>query len=657
MSLCNYTQIVSPNTCLGDSLATFNANFSALDEGLCRIPTFNQGNGVEVVSEVTEQECNTITISNKNSFAYGKDFDYISVNSKSEKILLKDGTTIPVTTFPGITALTDLLVQEEPYATFSTLSLTNKVPKVSLFWTASGSSDLTLYATNSSSLVTPSPIEFNGPVLSLCSSGDTLYVGGEFTSVGGVQCKKICSINLMGGEDKGASGNLGSFVESPFSGSKGDLENYGGVNVIKDYTSPAGVGFLIIGGSFISLGRGRSLTIKNKNNDDIYPFYVNGDVYDLEIIGSDLYIAGKFDYINYGAQSVSNISGLRVYCNGLAKISLSKLDRFPNSSIDKTFASNVVNLFADPSTPINCLASSGSILYVGGLFEIRYGTSLNAKNIAALNSDGTQNIDWTPVVIGEVYCMEVDGNYLYVGGNIKSVYTVPQYYEKPRPFSDRYQAYNAVCFKLTSATTPTYEYNWKPRFNNTVTSIAFHDADFGSFVYCTGLFTQVNEQAANHIAAVEKSYENGVKGEYIVWTNHLEKSPSLINHSIINVQDSILVGGNFMYVNNERRPYLARLTKVDASLSASPLSAVTWETGAQICSQGIPFGKSFTNYVSTSAYSAKFGSVNETLLNIDTTAFKGYSAGELLRFFVKRPIQLNNSTLPAHVLGWKVDFN
>ena len=48
MSVCNYTQLVSPNTCLGDSLATFNANFSALDEGLCNVPDVHPGVGTSV---------------------------------------------------------------------------------------------------------------------------------------------------------------------------------------------------------------------------------------------------------------------------------------------------------------------------------------------------------------------------------------------------------------------------------------------------------------------------------------------------------------------------------------------------------------------------------------------------------------------------------
>ena len=657
MSICNYTQLVSPNVCLGDSLATFNANFSALDEGLCRVQDIEQGVGVEAVSQITEQDYNVVVISNKNSFAFGKDFDFCSTNTETAKILLKDGTTVSVTTFPYVSALTALNVQEDPYATFSTISLTNNIPKVSLFWTASGSVDTTLYATNSSSPFSPSTIEFNGPVVSLLSSENILYVGGEFTSVGGVECKKICAINLYGGNDMGATGVTGSLLPNPLSNKgAGDLESYGSVNVIKEYKTET-EHYIIVGGSFQSLGRGRGLSIYNNITKDVYPFYVNGIVHDLEIIGSELYVSGKFDYINYAAQSVSVVSGLRVYCNGLAKISLSKMERFPNSSIDRTFANNVVALFATKSAAVNCLATKGGVLYAGGSFEVKYGNSLNAKNLVSVNSDGTQNINWKPVLIGEAYAMEVDGDYLYVGGNIKHCYTVAQYYDRPRPTSGRYEAYNAICFKASSALTPVLEFNWKPRFNGTVTSMAFHDDDYGSYVYCVGSFTQVNEQAANHIAAIEKSYENNSKGEYIVWRNHLEKAPPLVNHGIVRFEDSIVVGGNFTNVNNEKRSYLARLTQVDKSLSAVPLSAVKWEIGTQLCSQGAPFSKSFTNYITTSAYFADFGYINETVLKIDSDALKGYSAGELLRFFVKRPVASDNSCIPAYVLGWKVDFN
>ena len=170
MSVCNFTQYVSPNTCIGDSLATFNANFSALDEGLCSVPDVLGGNGTEAHIEITEQNHTLVHISTKNSFVHGTTFDY-QKGAASTNLYIKDGTTIPATTFPYVSTVNDT----EPVAIFSTISLTNAVPKVSLFWTASGSDNLTIYATNSAaSVLNKGPIGFNGPVTSLYSSGTTL---------------------------------------------------------------------------------------------------------------------------------------------------------------------------------------------------------------------------------------------------------------------------------------------------------------------------------------------------------------------------------------------------------------------------------------------------------------------------------------------------
>jgi hypothetical protein len=646
MSVCNYTQLVSPNTCLGDSLATFNANFSALDEGLCDIPDVLPGLGVVTDFEVSEQNHSAIRVSTKNSFVYDVNFDYKTV-ATSSTITLLDGTSTPVTTFPYISSIGDT----QPLAIFSTASLTDATPKVTLFWTASGSDNLTVYATNSSSSpLDEGPIHFNGPITSLLSSGNVLYVGGEFTTVGGVDCKKFCALNISGGAVHPTLGAVGSLVGNPLS-AYGDLGTTGTIQAIAESGD-----LLIVAGSFESVAKGKGLTILDRSTNIVYPFYVNGIVNDLLVVGTDLYVGGTFDYINYLAQSVSVISGLRVYTNGLIKISLSTLIGFPNSSIDLSFANTVRGLFSGPAT-INTFAQKSGTVYIGGSFSIGSVSNLTARGLAVLNSDGTQNLSWKPIVGGDVYTMSTDGDYLYVGGDFKTIHTSSQFYSNPRINDNSTKAYNAICFSTATSTSPTLESNWKPNFNGPVTKFAFHNSSFSSYVYCYGRFTKVNNSSAGYAAALQKSYNNVTEATNLLWNVSLQSGPVLINQGLSRFANSVIIGGTFIKVNSSDRFYLARVNGVDETLSTVSLSSVNWEFGAQVCSPGMSLSMDFTNFVSVSSFPGPYDTVNQTTVLADFETFAGYLAGDLVKFFVRRNGLSDTFSKPAYVLGWKVDFN
>lgn len=646
MSVCNYTQLVSPNTCLGDSLATFNANFSALDEGLCDIPDVLPGVGIVTDFEVSEQNHSAIRVSTKNSFVYDVNFDYKTVATDS-LITLADGTTTPVTTFPYVSTVGGA----QPLAVFSTASLTDATPKVTLFWTASGSDNLTVYATNSSS--SPSdegPIHFNGPITSLLSSGNVLYVGGEFTTVGGVDCKKFCALNISGGAVHPTLGAVGSLIGNPLS-AYGDMGTTGTIQAIAESGD-----LLIVAGSFESVAKGKGLTILDRSTNIVYPFYVNGVVNDLLVVGTDLYVGGTFDYINYLAQSVSVISGLRIYTNGLIKISLSTLIGFPNSSIDLSFANTIRGLFSGPST-INTFAQKSGTVYIGGSFSIGSVSNLTARGLAVLNSDGSQDLSWKPIVGGDVYTMSTDGDYLYVGGDFNTIHTSSQFYSNPRINDDSTKAYNAICFSTLASTSPTLESNWKPNFNGPVTKFAFHDSIYNTYVYCYGRFTKVNNSSAGYAAALQKSYNNVVEAASLLWNVSLESGSVLINQGLSRFANSVIIGGTFIKVNSSDRFYLARVNGIDESLSTIALSSVNWQVGAQVCSPGMSLSMDFTNYIGASSFPGPYGTVNQTTVLADFETFPGYLAGDLVKFFVRRNSPSDTFFRPAHVLGWKVDFN
>ena len=610
------------------------------------MPDVLPGLGVSTQLEVSEQNHSAIRVSTKNSFVYDVNFDYKTV-ATSSTITLNDGTSIPVTTFPFISTVGDT----QPLATFSTVSLTDAVPKVSLFWTASGSDNVTVYATNSASSASEKgPIYFNGPVTALLSSGNVLYVGGEFTKVGDTDCKKFCALDLSSGISHPTLGTVGTLVGNPLS-AFGDLGSTGTIQAIAEYNN-----LLIVGGSFQSVAKGKGLTILDRSTGNVYPFYVNGTVNDLAIVGTDLYVGGTFDYINYLAQSVSVISGLRVYTNGLIKISLSTLIGFPNSSIDQNFATAIRSLFNGPAT-INTFAQKSGTLYIGGSFTIGNPSNLTARSLAVLNTDGSQNSSWKPIVDGEVLTMSVDGDYLYVGGAFKTIHTASQFYANPRTNDSSTLASHAICFKASTTTNPILESNWKPVFNGPVTKFAFHNDAFNSYVYCYGRFSHVNNSSCGYVAAIEKSYNNVKTGAEAIWKVNLQSGPQLINQGLSRYGNSVIIGGTFVKVNDKDRFYLARVNGVDETLSVVSLSAVNWQFGAQACSPGMNLAIDLTNYINVSSYPGVYGTVNETTVLANFETFAGYSEGDLVKFFVRRDGLSDTFSKPVHVLGWKVDFN
>lgn len=651
MSVCNYTQLVTPNTCLGDSLATFNSNFSSLDEALCRQPDIVGGNGVHTEVLISEQMHNAIEVSINNSFVYGTTFEFVSA-ATTQPIHFNNGQSIMATSLPYISS-TNL---PAPLVTFSAISPTRSAPKVSIFWTASGTNTSTVYMTNSATAFSTDigTSKLNGSVTSLLSSGNYIYIGGEFTALGNSTCRKLAIINPNGGTPHPlfpfTIGTAGGIIGTELS-ADGGFGNTGTINAIVEWNE-----YVIFGGTYQSLVMGRGLTIYDRVAEKIYPFYVNGDVNCLTVAGNDLYIGGTFDYINYLGQSASVISGLRRYTNGIAKINLSLFQAFPNSSISTIFGTNISKAFSNLST-INAIAVKSNIVYMGGLFNAYAGTNLIASNLAIVNGDGTISNSWSPVVGGEVFTLAVDGNYLYAGGNIRSFHTVSQFFAAPRKLD---VAYNAISFDVTLASEPVYQYNWKPKFNGSVSKFAFHNSDLSTFVYCYGNFTQVNGVDAHYLAAVDKSFNNTKDGQsYVLWKNNVEKPPGKINNALIRSKNFLIIGGSFEKINEVSRPYLAKINGVYETLSTDLLKVINWTFGAQLCSPGSSLALNLTNFVSTSAFPGTYGTVNQTTFSPEYTSniFKNYGEGSLLRFFVRRMSSLDTLTTPAHIIGWKVDFN
>lgn len=678
MAHYNYTQLVTPNTCIGDSLATFNSNFSALDDALYKQPAVISGKGIHTSQHITEQGAYLSQVSINNSFLYSTRFESFANGAAIANATLSDSSTVNSVAFPYVSPTSNL---GNPTAGFTAVSPTNVPPRLTIYWTAAGSEDrLTVYSTNKTTALTGNlGVEggFNGPVKAMMLLGNELYVGGEFTSVGGVPLKKFCILNIQGGTNEGSIAETnGSIVGIPNLYDSYSLSSFNAFGDTGSINAMAAYGDLIIfGGSYQSLKNnvgalnrslGRGLTLWDKAKGYVFPFYVNGVVNTLKVQGNYLYVGGNFDYINYGSQSASAISGARIYTNGLARITLNLVQTAPNKSISVQWCNNILNSFERNAT-INAFEIKPlGAMYIGGKFVARRGASLAGMNLAILNSSGTTSRTWLPVVDGEVNALAINGNYLYVGGNFQSFATVSQYESNPRQTAE-YN--NVIGFEINSdPLNPIIEPKWKPKVEGAVNGFCFHETGLSQYVYCYGNFTKINDVDVQYIGAVPKCLNGSDNLDFgqtpINWKVYLDSPLPMANQAMVRYRNSLIIGGNFRKVNRVERRYLARISgpfeEADVNITTAP-AYIAWNLAAQTYVPGSNLTIPTNGYTSITATPMEYGQLNQTTFSSEYTkeVFKDYPQGTLMKFNIQRQ-KMHTDTLVdlnAYIVGWKLDFN
>lgn len=683
MSNCKYTELVTPNTCLGDSLATFNDNFFKLDNALCAQPIFLPNNGVRVSKYLTEQNINAVRIGAGPAAIYNNTFEDYQNGAFAGFTSLADNTRIPTVTFP-----VPETSASNPSATFSAISHTNLPPRVTIYWTASGADYTTIYATNSATSISTDIGGFggfNGPITALLSSGDFVYVGGSFTSVGNNEFRKFCVINLKGGTDpniKDALGNyvggnvetVGQIVQTPVYDSQlgryvsHPLVDNGGFGLEGTITSIAQSGdLLIIGGTYKNVpgkNLGRGLTIWNSRTKKVYPFYVNGDVNVVHVESNELYVGGVFDFINYGPLGASDISGQRIYTNGLAKISLSLIESFANKSITPLFCENIRTAF-DKQAIIYTITSTPvtGAIYIGGDFKCYSDGRLIASSVGIVSPEGIFSSSWQPIIEGVVHKLLIDENTLYAAGAFSYYFTASDLELTPKPYK---QFYNLICFDIQSSYYPELIPSWRPKTNGPVFDVAIHNGENGTrYLYCYGNFDEINGVDVGFLGAVPRNAGtvNNINEAQIgiSWSMYLNKPPHHLTKALLRVDKSILIGGNFSEINSQQRQCLGRVNGPFEQVITEQPVRIVWNLGSQLIGVKGNLMLDFTKYASVTASSAEFGKINRTTFPLEYTksVFDGYTEGSLMRFFVRREYDTRVTTLtsPVFVTGWKLEFD
>ncbi|MFN3134518.1 MAG: PQQ-binding-like beta-propeller repeat protein, partial [Candidatus Kryptonium sp.] len=387
--------------------------------------------------------------------------------------------------------------------------------------------------------------------LSIGSSfGDFLFVGGAFTTIGGVARNRLCAFNLPAGTLNAWNPNANATVYSVFT--------YGME--------------LYVGGIFTLIsGQTRNRVAKFDFSTSLAvltswdPSALNNSVYAFSSYLDRIYIAGNFGGINMRGRnyiasidlSTGNLTNWNPGANNtvlaifVAEPYLFIGGQFTNigGQIRNRLASFNLNDGSlttwNPSAngDVRCFSSYGSILYVGGDFtSITQGAARTRNRLASFNINTGQLTSWNPNANGAVYTMFVSGNYLYVGGAFTTI--------------DALTRNRLARFDLTTGEL----LGWAPNVDNTVWSVVVR----GSVVYIGGAFISVNGVTRNYIAALDAN-----TGTLLNWNPNADNTI----YTLTVTGSTVYCGGAFTSIGGATRN---RIAGVDINTG----SATSWNPNA-----------------------------------------------------------------------------
>lgn len=386
-------------------------------------------------------------------------------------------------------------------------------------------------------------------VADLKIAGDTLYVGGIFTTLGGQQRNALAAIDLrthtvtawapqvtpfstsqpaiigsmqLRGTTLYACGVFQSIGGRVVNGGVGAVDTETGVATSWNPRPNGSVGFLglsedaiYVGGGFTSIGQewvrrnglaSVDLTTGRVTSWDPHPD--EAYVLSLATSGNTVYVAGSFSVLS--GQSRANLAAFDVRDG------------------------NLTDWNPAPNGGINALAIQGNTVYVGGQFSAIGGQPRNY--LAAIDSATGGATSWNPDPDDFVQAIAVSGKTVYAGGWFAHMRGYPQY----------------RVIAAIDATTGEVR-DWKGERDGVVDAIAVKD----DTVYVGGLFDHMGGQPRRNLAAI-----HATTGLATPWSPTL--GPGIggdwADVRALGVQDNIVyVGGFFGSVNGVTRNYLAAL--------------------------------------------------------------------------------------------------
>lgn len=511
------------------------------------------------------------------------------------------------------------------YTTVGELDPNNS--NITLYWTTSsgdGKHEFLPKGPLTSDSIKQLPID--NIVETLHKNDSFIYIGGQFNT----PQKKLCTVNIN-------NNTLSTDTLNYF----GPLKDRGSIRTITTQND-----LLILGGDFEGDAEhggvlGKGLAIINTKTKQHFPFYINGTVNAVEIFNNYLYVGGNFDYINYTAQPVSELTGLRVYTKGLFRIDLNKIVQFPQHCIDREFVNNISTVIDAPLI-VNILTSIDKHLYIGGNFEITIpDQNFKSKSIVRITSTGDIDTNWDPIFDGEISCIEKHKNHIYVGGLFSSFVSNKNFSTtNDRPLN---RTHNLVRFNNKHENL-IFDVSWIPQFNGNVTSLAFQ----GSYVYCYGSFTKLNDNEVGHLAVCNAEAKSS--DVFLWWPYSLQSGPiSNTGRSMITLGDKLLIGGTFLQCNDESKQFLTYVPYINPN---KKIKTSKVKLSCRVHSHGTKLNSKASSQIKRIIVDSPY-TINSTIFDIKSKELIGCAPGTLVKFTLERIFDKNDPLADnICLLGW-----
>ncbi len=377
----------------------------------------------------------------------------------------------------------------------------------------------------------------SGPVLAMRLSGSTLYIGGSFATVGSTARLNLASIDVSTGavgEWTPAISTFGASAHRIYAlalGSNsiclgGDFTSFGGVlrknaaafdlatGAATDWDPKAdgSVNVLVVESNAVYAG-GTFTTVGGQNRNCLAALDAEtGLVLDWNPV-----VIGKTPKVSALAFSSDAVFVGGVFTNvGSAKRSgLAKISRSTGSAIDWDLAPEGVTSSTAPA--INSLLLSGDRLYVAGDFAKLRGTA--RLRLGAVDARLPNVLDWNPGASNPVLAMVQVDNIMMVGGSFTNA-------------GGLHRTYVAAIDTSTGTAT-----TWNPGPNKAVHAIAVA----GNSAYVGGDFTSIGGEFRNRLALV--SFATGQSGEWDPNMNGIVRSLVVTPGAVYAGGDFTTVGG------------------------------------------------------------------------------------------------------------------